>query len=87
MEQQAYYTKCTHILSRLQTGKKLWFWFCTGNGQQALLLSEFSEDPSMLTLKERIQSSTPILGVPQYIGILSIHKDGYLATYTNRIMT
>ena len=78
MEQQTYYADTAGILSRLQTGKKLWFWFCTGNGPQALLLSEFSEDPSMLTLKDRIQSTTPILGVPQYIGIISVHKDGYL---------
>ena len=77
MEQQAYYEESTRILSGLQTGKKLWFWFCTGNGRQALLLSEFSQDPTMLSLKEKIQTSTPILGVQQYIGILSIHKDGY----------
>lgn len=76
MDQKNYETDCNRILSRLQTGKKIWFWFCTGNGEQALLLSEISEDPTMEHLTQKIRTTTPVLGVQQYIGLLSITKNG-----------
>ena len=76
MEQHTYDTMCNDSLSRLQTGKKLWFWFCTGNGNQALLLSEISEDPAMENLTKKIRETDPILGVQQYVGLISITKSG-----------
>lgn len=76
MQQENYRTECSHILSNLQTGKKCWFWFCTGQGEQALLLSELSKDPAMEQLRAKISLSTPVLGVQQYIGLLSVTKNG-----------
>ena len=76
MELNTYDTMCNDSLSRLQTGKKLWFWFCTGNGDQALLLSEISEDPAMENLTKKIRETDPILGVQQYVGLISITKSG-----------
>ncbi|MEC7984309.1 MAG: hypothetical protein VX278_04045 [Myxococcota bacterium] len=76
MERSAYVLECKNILSRLQTGKKVWFWFCSANVQQSLMLSELSADPTMSILAQRIQSTEAPLGVSQYVGLLSVTLDG-----------
>ena len=78
IEQAAYISATRNTLSRLQTGKKLWFWFCGANVEQSLFLSELSEDPTMASLTEKIRATEAPAGVNQYIGLLSVGRDGQL---------
>ena len=86
-EHEAYVSATRKVLSNLNTGLKVWFWFCGAHLKQFLFLSALSSDPTAEALSEIVSAMDAPTGVTQCIGLMSGKHDGQIELSSYKIQT